>query len=264
MKKIECLILDWAGTAVDYGCFAPVAAFSESFRSLGLNVGTEEIRAHMGLTKIEEIRALFRSGHTAEEFRRLHGRPYEESDVQACYAKFQEVLLDSLGHYSAPIGGVVETLESLRERGLTVGSTTGYTREMMDRLLPAAAARGYWVDDCVTADGLPGGRPYPYMIYRNMCDLAVSSPRAVLKLGDTLADIREGLNAGAWSAGVILGSNELGLTEEEVSRLPPEELRRRMLQVRYRMYAAGAHYVIDSISELPALVDAIGQRMNEE
>lgn len=102
MKKIECLILDWAGTAVDYGCFAPVAAFSESFRSLGLNVGTEEIRAHMGLTKIEEIRALFRSGHTAEEFRRLHGRPYEESDVQACYAKFQEVLLDSLGHYSAP------------------------------------------------------------------------------------------------------------------------------------------------------------------
>ena len=120
------------------------------------------------------------------------------------------------------------------------------------------------MDDCVTADGLPGGRPYPYMIYRNMCDLAVSSPRAVLKLGDTLADIREGLNAGAWSAGVILGSNELGLTEEEVRRLPPEELRRRMLQVRYRMYAAGAHYVIDSISELPALVDAIGQRMNEE
>lgn len=37
-----------------------------------------------------------------------------------------------------------------------------------------------------------------------------------------------------------------------------------MLQVRYRMYAAGAHYVIDSISELPALVEAIGQRMNEE
>ena len=27
MKKIECIIMDWAGTAVDYGCFAPVAAF---------------------------------------------------------------------------------------------------------------------------------------------------------------------------------------------------------------------------------------------
>ena len=31
MKRIECIIMDWAGTAVDYGCFAPVAAFVESF-----------------------------------------------------------------------------------------------------------------------------------------------------------------------------------------------------------------------------------------
>ena len=55
MKKIECVILDWAGTAVDYGCFAPVSAFIESFRTLGLEVSAAETRAHMGLTKIEEI-----------------------------------------------------------------------------------------------------------------------------------------------------------------------------------------------------------------
>jgi phosphonoacetaldehyde hydrolase len=32
MKKIECVIMDWAGTAIDYGCFAPVSVFIESFR----------------------------------------------------------------------------------------------------------------------------------------------------------------------------------------------------------------------------------------
>ena len=51
--------MDWAGTAVDYGCFAPVAAFVESFRAIGVPVTAAETRAHMGLTKVEEIRALF-------------------------------------------------------------------------------------------------------------------------------------------------------------------------------------------------------------
>lgn len=27
MKKISCVIMDWAGTAVDFGCFAPLNAF---------------------------------------------------------------------------------------------------------------------------------------------------------------------------------------------------------------------------------------------
>lgn len=56
MKKVECIIMDWAGTSVDYGCMAPVAAFVESFKNIGLEVTPEETRAFMGLTKIEEIR----------------------------------------------------------------------------------------------------------------------------------------------------------------------------------------------------------------
>lgn len=96
MKKIECIILDWAGTAVDYGCFAPVAAFVGSFRKLGLTVSDAETRAHMGLTKIEEIRALFRLEHVADEFRQKYGRDYNENDIQACYAEFQERLCATL------------------------------------------------------------------------------------------------------------------------------------------------------------------------
>ena len=75
--------------------------------------------------------------------------------------------------------------------------------------------------------------------------------------------IREGVNAGVWSVGVVLGSNELGLSEEEVEAMPQDELRRRMLDVRYRMFAAGAHYVVDTIEELPRLIDAIDRSMNQ-
>ena len=73
MKKVECIIMDWAGTSVDYGCMAPVAAFVESFKNIGLEVTPEETRAFMGLTKIEEIRALFAIERVARRLGGLNG-----------------------------------------------------------------------------------------------------------------------------------------------------------------------------------------------
>lgn len=253
--------MDWAGTSVDYGCFAPVAAFMESFGEIGMPVKVSDVRAHMGLTKIEEVKALFNLHHVKEEFLKKYGREAGENDVQERYAAFQRVLFASLEKYSEPIPGVVETIAALREKGIKVGSTTGYTDKMMETVIPAAAAQGYVIDNCVTSDNLPAGRPSPYMIYKNMCDLAIPSRFSVLKYGDTIADIKEGVNAGVWSVGVILGSNELALTEEEVNSMPADELKGRMAVVRNRMYAAGADYVVDSIEGLPALIESINARM---
>ena len=103
MKKVECIIMDWAGTSVDYGCMAPVAAFVESFKNIGLEVTPEETRAFMGLTKIEEIRALFAIERVAEDFRLKFGRDYDDSDVQGRYNDFQRVLFATLEDYSEPI-----------------------------------------------------------------------------------------------------------------------------------------------------------------
>ena len=232
MKKIECIIMDWAGTAVDYGCFAPVAAFIESFNVIGTPVTAAETRAHMGLTKVEEIRALFNIDRVRNEFQEKYGRPYAEEDILARYADFQRVLFASLEDYTTPIPGVVETISGLRAQGIKIGSTTGYTRAMMDVVLPAAAARGYVVDNCVTPDGLPAGRPAPYMIYKNMTELAVPSVDCVVKVGDTI-------------------------TLDEVNALSATELELRKQDVRNRMLAAGAHYTVDSIEELPAVIDNI-------
>ena len=34
MRQLEAVIFDWAGTTVDYGCFAPVEAFIKAFERL--------------------------------------------------------------------------------------------------------------------------------------------------------------------------------------------------------------------------------------
>ena len=262
MKKIECIIMDWAGTSVDYGCFAPVAAFVESFKAIGIEVTPAETRTFMGLTKIEEIRALFGLERVAQAFREKYGREAGEADVQARYADFQRVLFDTLEDYAEPIPQVVETIAALRRQGIKVGSTTGYTDRMMEIVIPAAARKGYVIDNCVTSDHLPAGRPAPYMVYRNMIDLAIPSTDSVLKYGDTIADIREGVNANVWTVGVVMGSNELALTQSEVLAMPAHELEQRKAEVRRRMTEAGAHYVVDTIAELPEVIDCINSRMN--
>ena len=122
MKQIECVIFDWAGTVVDYGCFAPVAAFIESFNAIDVPVSAEETRAYMGLTKIEEIRALFNIEHVRYEFREKFGRDYNEEDVQGRYKDFQQILYNTLEQYATPIPGVIETVEKLRAQGIKIGS----------------------------------------------------------------------------------------------------------------------------------------------
>ena len=181
MKKIECIIMDWAGTAVDYGCFAPVAAFIKAFAGKGLTIDVEQTRKPMGLPKIQHIRELLTMPEVNEQFINRYRRAWTEEDVVELNHLFEKYLFASLKEYTDPIPGVIPTLEKLRAEGLKIGSTTGYTREMMDVVLPEAQAKGYRVDYCATPNLLPAGRPAPYMIFENLTKLAVPDPDTVVK-----------------------------------------------------------------------------------
>jgi phosphonoacetaldehyde hydrolase len=84
---------------------------------------------------------------------------------------------------------------------------------------------------------------------------------ALVKVGDTPADIEEGRNAGVWTVGVARTGNELGLSLDEVNALPAGTLRARLEAIYARLYAAGAHYVIDSAADLLPVIDAINARL---
>src|SRR5690625_426637 len=96
----------------------------------------------------------------------------------------------------------METVDKLRERNIKIGSTTGYTRKMMDVAEEHAKHKGYTPDFLVCADEVKRGRPFPYMVFQNMIQLEVFPPAQVVKVGDTTSDIKEGKNAGVWSIGV--------------------------------------------------------------
>lgn len=261
MKQVQAIVMDWAGTAVDFGCFAPLGAFLKMFREWGIDISYAQAREPMGMLKIDHIRTILRMADVDAKFRAAHGREWNEEDVKAMNAAFEKHLFASLGEYTDPIPGVIGTIAELRAKGLKIGSTTGFTAAMMDVVRPAAAAKGYTVDNLVTPDGLPAGRPAPYMVYKNMIDLAIDSPDCVVKVGDTIADIREGLSAKVWSVGIVTGSNELGLDQAEYKSMPAAQLAEMKAKVRNKMLAAGADFVLDSITELPACIEGIDARM---
>lgn len=254
---ISAVIFDWAGTTIDYGCFSPLSPFISAFAKRGITVTPAEARGPMGKLKIDHVRDLIELPSVRKQFVQLYQREATQDDVAAIYADFEREVFAGLAEFVIPIPHVIDCIAQLRQMGLKIGSTTGYTREMMEIVRPLAREQGYSPDFCVTASEVKRGRPYPYMIYQNLQKLDIPYVREVIKVGDTVSDIQEGINAGCISVGVIEGSSELGLSLAEFNELDHPTRAQKMQQVRFRMYAAGADYVIDNIAELPELIEAI-------
>ena len=259
--KLKAVLLDWAGTTMDYGCFAPAVVFMEVYKRKGVEISIEEARAPMGAHKRVHIRQISQDENVARRWKSAHGREPDESDVEEMFCDFVPLQVACLADYAGLIPGTLEAVTEMRRRGLKIGSTTGYTGEMMAVLQSEAARRGYVPDSTVCATQVPAGRPHPYMCLQNAINLETYPMEAMVKIGDTLPDIEEGLNAGMWTIGLAKTGNELGMTEEQVAAVDPALLQARLAKAYRRMQQTGAHYVADGIGDVPPLLDDINARL---
>lgn len=258
---IRLVIFDWAGTTIDFGCQAPVAAFVALFAARGVAISTAEARAPMGLHKKDHIRAMLSQPAIAQRWRTITAKDWTERDVENLYCELTPIQIEAIQQYSQLIPGVVDTVSLLRSRGLKVAATTGYFRTATDIVLEASRKQGYQPDFAICADDVPAGRPAPWMIFRCMEATGIYPPHAVVKVGDTVVDIEDGRNAGCWSIGVVDSSNEMGLTEVEFQSISQRERDNRREQIRNSFLKAGAHAVINEIRELPSLIESLSSRI---
>ena len=259
---VRLVILDWAGTTVDYGCYAPTVVFIEVFKRMGVEISVPQARAPMGKAKKEHIRAISEQPEVAEAWRRVHGKDCGDGDVERMFeGHFRPLQIECIGRYAGLIPGTLEAVEALREMDLKIGTTRGYFTEAADINYAEAEKQGYVPDVAVCASDVPAGRPEPWMVFRNMELAGVFPPESVVKVGDTLPDIGEGLNAGTWTVGLSKTGNEVGLNEEEIGALPEPEVRQRISQADRALREAGAHLVCETISGVPEAVAEIGRRL---
>jgi phosphonoacetaldehyde hydrolase len=254
MSSLKAVIFDWAGTMIDFGSFAPMGVFVEAFRRFDIEATIAEARAPMGLPKWDHIDAMLKAPGLSAQWAQVHGAAPTAADVDRVYKVFVPMNEEVVADYATLVPGALDTLDWLAARGIKVGSTTGYTRSIMDRVAPLATAQGYTPLNIVCADDLPEGRPGPLGMYQCFIDLAVYPPETVLKVDDTAPGIAEGIAAGCPTVGVALSGNIAGKTPEDLAALSEAEIAAIRAEATAILTAAGATHVIDTVADLPALI----------
>jgi phosphonoacetaldehyde hydrolase len=257
MNPVKAVIFDWAGTMIDFGCVAPVAAFQSAFAAEGVTLAAESARRDMGLAKLDHVRAILALPEVVRAWIEAKSSPSAEADAQRIFAALGPLMTRAAAEHSELIPGAATVFAQLKARGIAVGSCTGYTRAMMAAILPRAAEQGYVPDAVVCAGETSLGRPSPLMIWKMLGDLGVWPVKAVVKVDDAAVGIEEGLNAGCWTVGVSASGNGVGLGLADYRALRDSERTERMQIAAKDLCAAGAHFVIETVADLPAILDRI-------
>lgn len=258
---IKAVIFDWAGTTVDFGCMAPTLVFIDVFMNKGVSLTFNEARGPMGLAKTDHVRKLLQIERVRNEWQGLYNKYPDENDVAELYRQLEPALVEIVGKFGQVIPGVPEVMTELRDQGILIGSTTGYVRSMMEQLIPLAGLQGFTPDAVVCSDEVPEGRPAPWGCFLNAQRMNIWPMSEMVKIGDTVADIKEGLNAGMWTIGCTLSGNEVGLPEEEIDELEADVRFTKIRLAEEKLLKAGAHYIIDGVWECLPVLDEISSRI---
>jgi phosphonatase-like hydrolase len=180
-------VFDVAGTTVDDEDHAVARCVCAALAKSGVDSELADVNPVMGMYKPLAIRLLME---------RAMGRRVDEAEVQSVYRDFERRMIE---HYAnspsvRALPGAEEAFTGLRERGMKVALDTGFDRSVLDAILERLGWRDK-IDASVTSDEVANGRPAPDMIHSLMSRLAIDVPASVLKVGDSVSDIEEGLNA---------------------------------------------------------------------
>ena len=260
-QHLKAIVLDWAGTTVDHGSRAPAIVFQEIFRRSGIDITPAQAREPMGMAKRDHIAAITAMPDVAAAWQAKFGRPCNEDDIDAMYEQFLPLQKATLGEHCDLIPGVADAIEASRQRGLKIGSSTGYTHELMDVVVPKAKTQGYSPDCVLCAEDAPRGRPAPYLLYEAAKLLDVYPMRSIVKVDDTDVGIQAGRNAGCWTVGITRTGNYVGLSIDELAALPAAEVETLCQQAGNRLTNAGAHFILESVAEIGGVITEIERRI---
>lgn len=242
--SLRAAVLDWAGTTVDFGSRAPIAAILAACEQAGVPVTEDEARAPMGRAKRDHLAELLRQPAVTARWRDMHGINPGEADIDSLYHDFLALQAECVVAQSGMIEGAAEAVAQCRAMGLAIGATTGYTRELLEPVATRARGEGYEPDVSLSADDVAPGRPAPWLCLEAAKRLGVFPMSAVVKVDDTVAGVAAGRNAGAWSVGVVHSGNEVGLSRDALEQVSPDERATRIGRAEERLREAGAHFLI--------------------
>lgn len=226
MEKIQLVVFDIAGTTVtDKGDVA--TAFIDAFRKHGNDVAAGEVNKVMGFRKKDAIKTLL------EQF--YPGQETSDELIEKIHDSFTQNMISFYENDRdlQPLPYAEQTFEILHQHGVKVALNTGFTKAITDTIISRLAwDKNKMINQVISSDEVPQGRPHPFMIRSIMKTLGIEDVKRVAKVGDTQVDIQEGRNAGC---GLVVSVTTGAYTRKQLESYDPD-------------------FIIDSLGELPALI----------
>ncbi len=259
--QLKAIVFDWAGTTIDYGSCAPAAVFQKVFALRGVPITAAQAREPMGRAKRDHIATIGKMPDVQQAWLELRGSLMTEADIEAMYIEFLPLQLKTLENHSQLIEGAAQIADWCRHMGLKIGSTTGYTRELLAVVADAAAKQGYQPDCALAAEDAPEGRPAPFLLFEAAKRMGVYPMWKIVKVDDTPVGIEAGRNAGCWTIGITRTGNCVGLSALEWEQLSSAEKEQRLSHAERTLKAAGAHVTVESVRDIKSVLKHFDQQL---
>lgn len=263
MPDVVAVLFDWAGTMIDFGSRAPVMAMEQVFEKMGVPANEATIRRYMGMAKREHVVSILSEDAMAKRWHSARGSGWTEADVDAIMDDLEPAMAHNAAICRDLIPGAAAAAAALKQAGVKVGSTTGYTRTMMADVIPAAADQGYEPAAIICAGETALGRPAPLMLWQAMAQLSAWPAGRCVAVDDAPVGIAAGRNAGLWTIGIAGSGNGVGLAHHAFMALTAEDRAARMAPVMTEFSAAGADIIIESVADLSAAIRAIEDALSK-
>ena len=250
---------------MDAFVLAPAIAFVQLFQSYGVSITMEEARKPMGLRKDLHIKELLQNKKIQQGWQYVHKELPSKNMHEKMFPDFVTLQKKCLRNYTKLLPETASVVNILQNQmGLKIGSTTGFTQDLQDILIEEASKQGYNPDICIAGDDLLmdlGVRPKPFMLWENLFHLGMFPIQSVVKVDDTIGGLGEARSAGCWGVGIAAYSTYMNIDSfNQWDKMSETEKEKRLKHSRSKL-KEHAHYVIDTLYELPNIIEDINNRM---
>lgn len=221
---IDLAVFDMAGTTVTDKDFV-AKAFQKAFNNHEVKISEAQVNPLMGYPKPIAIKMVLKGA----------GIKFDEGLVQNIHKDFVEEMMDFYkdSPHVQPMPGTEDIFFYLQEKGIRVALNTGFSRDIAEVIVN----RFQWMDrglinDFIASDEVAEGRPFPDMITALKIRNGFNDDALILKVGDTVVDIKEGRNAGC---SLVVAVTTGACTREQLQQHHPD-------------------HIINSLTELPSLL----------
>lgn len=208
----ELVIFDFDGTLADT-TDSILVTYRRTISELGLTARSDdECRATIGLPLREGFRHLYPD--------------FSDGELDACVVTYRRIFNENKGRFKTRLyPGVLETLEELKEKGVTMSIASSRSRVSLVELCDSAEISCFF-NLILGGDDVAHAKPNPEPVLLTLKTLGCEARNAVV-VGDMPVDIAMGNGAGCRTVGVTYGNSS-----------------------REALIAAGATRVVDSMTDI--------------